>query len=188
MSSAHPGTPGADTGAATATSRPAGRPVGEIVFAALLLALGVYCLAGVFGIRVPVSARVGPTAFPVLVSVILIGSSAAVLIGVLRGRRGTAEEGEDVDPDAATDWLTLAKIVGLVVAHLLLIPVTGWAIAAGVLFGGCAWSLGAKRWWIALLVGLGIGLVLQIVFGELLGLSLPLGPLLGWVDPLIGGV
>jgi putative tricarboxylic transport membrane protein len=191
MSTPHPDSSEAGTGAATATSRPAGRlanrPVGELIFALLLLAIGLYCLVGVFGIRVPSGARVGPTAFPILVSVILIGSSVAVLIGVLRGQRGAAEEGEDVDPTASTDWLTLAKIVGLVVAHLLLIPLVGWAIAAAVLFGGCAWSLGAKRWWVAILVGLGIGLVLQIVFGELLGLSLPLGPALGWLGPIFGG-
>jgi putative tricarboxylic transport membrane protein len=40
---------------------------------------------------------------------------------------------------------------------------------------------------VAILVGLGIGLVLQIVFGELLGLSLPLGPALGWLGPIFGG-
>jgi putative tricarboxylic transport membrane protein len=123
---------------------------------------------------------VGPTVFPILVSGILITSATVVLIGVLRGKTGAAEEGEDIDPTARTDWGTVAKLAGLLVAHLLLVNVIGWAFAAALLFGGAAWALGAKRWWVALLVGLGMGLTIQFIFGSLLGLSLPLGPALGW--------
>jgi len=54
-----------------------------------------------------------------------------------------------------------------------------------VLFGGVAWSLGAKRWWAALLIGLALGLIVYVLFGGLLGLSLPSGPLLTWLDPLL---
>jgi putative tricarboxylic transport membrane protein len=159
--------------------------LGELVFAAMAFALGLFALIGSFGIRVPESNRVGPTVFPVLVAAILLVSSAAVLFGVLRGHVGAPEESEDVDLSHKTDWLAIAKLVVLVVVHLVLIGFVGWAVAAAILFGGAAWSLGAKRWWVALLVGLGLGLVIQILFGELLGLSLPLGPLLGWLGPLI---
>ena len=38
----------------------------------------------------------------------------------------------------------LAKITALVVAHLALLEYIGWAPAAALLFGGVAWSLGAK--------------------------------------------
>jgi len=82
-----------------------------------MLALGVFALAGVFGIHVPVGATVGPTVFPIFVSVVLLGSAVAVLIGVLRGQRADLEDSEDIDPDAKTDWLTLAKIVGALLAH-----------------------------------------------------------------------
>lgn len=191
--------PPAATEAGSASSRPSGPPatrspaapptlgarLGELIFAGLLLVLGIVALVGSFGIRVPGTAQVGPTVFPILVSVLLLVSSTALIIGVLRGRLGHAEESEDLDATAKTDWLTLAKLVGLVVAHLVLVPLIGWAPAAAVLFGGAAWSLGAKKWWVAFLVGIAVGLVIQIVFGELLGLSLPLGPLLGWLGPLI---
>jgi putative tricarboxylic transport membrane protein len=159
--------------------------LGEIVFAGVSIALGLFALIGSFGIRVPESNRVGPTVFPVMVAVILLVSSVAVMIGVLRGRLGSPEESEDVDLSHGTDWIAILKLVVLVVAHLLLIGLVGWWLAAAVLFGGAAWSLGAKRWWVALLVGLGLGLAIQILFGELLGLSLPLGPVLGWLGPLI---
>lgn len=156
-------------------------PIGELVFAALMVALGVFALVGVFAIHVPVGAHVGPRVFPIFVAVILLGSAVAVLIGVLRGQRGVPEDGEDIDQSLPTDWLTMLKIAGLVVAHLLLVEPVGWVPAAALLFGGVAWSLGARRWWMALLIGTGLALVIQIVFGGLLGLSLPWGPALGWL-------
>lgn len=159
-------------------------PHGELVFAALMVALGVFALAGVFTIHVPAGAQVGPTVFPLFVSVLLLGSAVAVLVGVLRGHRGVPEEGEDVDQSLPTDWLTLLKIVALVVAHLLLIEPLGWAPAAALLFGGVAWALGAGRWWMALLIGAVIAVMVQVVFGGLLGLSLPWGPALGWLGRL----
>jgi putative tricarboxylic transport membrane protein len=146
-----------------------------------MLALGVFALVGAFSIHVPVGVKVGPTVFPIFVSLVLLGSAAAVIVAVLRGHRAQLEEGEDIDPDARTDWLTLAKIVGAVVAHLLLIDVIGWAPAAAVLFGVVAWALGAKRWWLAFVIGLALGVVVQVVFGGLMGLSLPWGPALGWL-------
>jgi len=100
---------------------------------------------------------------------------------VLRGERGGGEEAEDIDASLPTDWVTLAKLAGLVVAHLLLIEPLGWAPAAALLFGGVAWSLDAKRWWMAFLIGIVVALVIQVVFGGLLGLSLPWGPALGWL-------
>ncbi len=160
-------------------------PIGELIFAVLTFALGVFALVGSFGIRVPESNRVGPTVFPVLVSAILMAAAIAVVVGLLRGRSGSPESAEDVDVSLRPDWLTIAKLVGLLVAHLVLIEIIGWALAAAALFGGAAWVLGAKRWWVALLVGVGLGLTVQIVFGELLGLSLPLGPALSWLGPLI---
>lgn len=156
-------------------------PVGELAFALVMVALGVFALVGVFAIHVPVGSQVGPTVFPIFVAVLLLGSAVAVLVGVLRGQRGVPEDGEDVDQSLPTDWITLLKIVAFLVAHLLLIEAIGWAPAAAILFGGVAWSLGAKRWWMALLIGVVLALVVQTVFGGLLGLSLPWGPALGWL-------
>lgn len=156
-------------------------PVGELIFALLMLALGVFAFAGVFAIHVPVGATVGPTVFPVFVAIILLGAAVSVLVNILRGERGVPEGAEDIDLSLPADWLTLVKIAGFLVAHLLLIEPLGWAAAAALLFGGVAWSLGAKRWWVALLVGVVLALVVQVVFGGLLGLSLPWGPALGWL-------
>ncbi|GAA1699828.1 hypothetical protein GCM10009792_19890 [Microcella alkalica] len=174
---------GTDTADPVDASRGRGR-LGEFVFAGLSLALGLFAVVGASSIRVPDSANaVGPTAFPYLVGGILIVSSLGVLVEVLRGRLGAQEEGEDIDATVGTDWLTLAKIVIAIIAHIALIPIIGWAFAAAVLFAIAAWALGAARWWVAALVGLALGLAIQLGFGLGLGLSLPAGPLLG---PILG--
>jgi putative tricarboxylic transport membrane protein len=171
---------------AHAVSETPGRRVGEFIFAALSLALGIFVLAGAFAIRVPgAGTQVGPRVFPFLVSAILIGSAVMVLVELLRGTVVEEEGSEDIEAGAKTDWVTLLKLVVFVIAHLVLIDILGWAIAAAILFGGVAWSLGARRWWVALLIGLALGLVVQIVFGGFLGLSLPLGPVFGWLAPFI---
>ncbi|WP_309065502.1 tripartite tricarboxylate transporter TctB family protein [Microbacterium sp.] len=156
-------------------------PIGELVFALIMLALGVFALVGVFTIHAPAGNRVGPTVFPLFVSILLLASAVAVLIGILRGKRAEVEDSEDIDPTLPTDWLAIAKLVGAVVAHLLLIDLIGWAPAAALLFGLVAWSLGARRWWLAFVVGIVLALIVQVVFGGLLGLSLPWGPAFGWL-------
>lgn len=161
-----------------------GDRIGELIFAGLVLALGLYTFVGSFAIRTPAGAQVGPRVFPYLVAAILIGSGVALVIGVLRGRLGAREEGEDIDPDAKTDWWTIAKIVSLVLASILLLEILGWWMVGAILFGGAAWSLGAKRWWLAFLVGLVLGIGTQILFGEGLGLFLPRGMLFdAWYGP-----
>lgn len=157
----------------------------EFVFAGFALAIGVFVLIGANSIRATgAGVQVGPKVFPYLVSGILIVSAIMVLVDIWRGRLGPQEEAEDADATATTDWLTLAKLTSFVVAHLFLISVIGWPLAAALLFGGVAWTLGARKWWVGVLIGLGLGLTVQFVFGGLLGLSLPLGPLLAWLEPL----
>ncbi|MCD2443758.1 tripartite tricarboxylate transporter TctB family protein [Agromyces sp. SYSU K20354] len=169
-------------------SAPVRAPIGEFVFAGVCAALGVYAIVGAGFIRVPPGSAsvLGPRVFPYAVGLLLVAASVAVIVQVARGHRGVPDDGEDIDPDAPTDWLTVAKLVACFLTQLLLIEWAGWPFAVMVLFGGAAWSLGAKRWWAALLIGLGLGLTTQLVFGAWLGLSLPAGPLLDWI-PIFHG-
>ena len=96
---------------------------------------------------------------------------------------------EPAPGDAASDarvWrLRLALVAGyLLVAHLALIEVAGWPVAAVVLFFGAAWTLGAV-WWKALVVAVVLAVVVQALFASGLGLSLPAGVLEG--VPLLDG-
>lgn len=149
--------------------------IGELVFACVVLCLGIYAFVGAFAIRVPAGAHVGPRVFPYLVSFILVIAGVSLVVGVLRGHLGAREEGEDIDPNAKTDWWTLGKLVAILIITIFVLEFLGWWMTAALLFGGAAWTLGAKKWWVALLVGLGLGIGTQLLFGEGLGLFLPRG-------------
>lgn len=160
---------------------------GELVLAAATAALGGYVLVAAGSITVPGSTNtLGPRAFPYLVGGMLVAAGVALVVLVLSGRAGEEEGGEDVDPTVRTDWLTVVLLVATLVVHVFTINVIGWPFAAAVLFAGAAVVLGARPWWRAALAGLVLGLVVQVIFGGLLGLSLPPGPLLEGVPFLRG--
>jgi putative tricarboxylic transport membrane protein len=155
------------------------RPIGEILFALLFVSVGAAGLLTAGSIPIPPSETgIGPRAFPYIVCGLLVIVGTGIVVQVLRGKVGQAEEGEDLDVTAKTDWVALAKLVGFVILHIFLIEPAGWPVAAAVLFSGAAWSLEAKPLWRAVLISVLLALVLQYVFGGLLGISLPPGPLL----------
>ncbi len=155
------------------------RATGEILFALLFVSVGVAGLLTAGSIPIPPSETgIGPRAFPYIVCGMLVLFGAGIVGQVLRGKVGQAEESEDLDAGARTDWMALAKIVGFVVLHIFLIEPAGWPVAAAVLFSGAAWSLETKPLWKAIGLSVILALVLQYVFGGLLGVSLPPGPLL----------
>ncbi len=163
-----------------------GRQVEEYVFGGLIVALGIFTLVEAGTIRVPPSASsVGPRAFPYAVGFLLVVTGLAAVVATVRGKLGEQEEAEDVDANARTDWLTVAKLMVLLVAHLALIDLVGWPVAAAVLFAGAAWTLGARPWWKVLLIAVVLSLVIQIAFASGLGLSLPAGIFEG--VPLLDG-
>lgn len=158
-------------------------PIGDYFFALGGIVAGVVVAIGATSIRVPPGSTnaIGPRAFPYLVALMLVVSAVAVIIATLRGHGGQAEEGEDVDEHARTDWTTVGVLTILFLVFGLMIEPIGWPIAVTVLFSGSAWKLGASRWWMALIIGAIMGLLTQYLFGTLLGISLPAGPLLDWI-------
>lgn len=176
-----------DGAAPDAPTEPPRRRWGELVLAAATTALGGYVLVAAGSITVPGSTNtLGPRAFPYLVGGMLVAAGIALVVLVLSGRAGEEEGGEDVDPTVRTDWLTVLLLVVTLVVHVFAINLIGWPFAAALLFGGAAVILGARPWWRAAVAGLVLGLVVQVIFGGLLGLSLPAGPLLEGVPFLRG--
>lgn len=169
-------------GAATADpgSR-AGRPRvgGELVFALLVAGLGAFILLTTGDIYQPPSATtVGPRVFPYVVGTGLSVIGVLLVVAVLRGHTGQPEQSEDVDSEARTSWVTLALLAVVLVVHVNLIVPAGWPIAAAVLFFGCAVTLGERRFVRTALIAVALGVGLHLLFGQLLGVSLPPGPLL----------
>ncbi len=110
--------------------------------------------------------------------VALVISGIFVLADALRGRLGAPEAGEDIDSDASTDWVALAKITAAFAVHILLVDQIGWALAGALLFTMVAWSLGApiRK---AAIIGLILGFAIQALFVTALGVTLPAGPFEG---------
>ena len=152
--------------------------------------LGVALLLGVVGLVVRVDAlrmdapttesvRVGPQAFPLAVAVLLLVCAVALALDVLRGGRGVAEEGEDVDLTAPTEWRVVLPLLGVFVANVLLIDVLGWVVSGALLFLGCAWSLGSRHHVRDALISVTLSLVTFYGFYLGLGIHLPAGVLEG---------
>ncbi|MEV0810363.1 tripartite tricarboxylate transporter TctB family protein, partial [Micromonospora sp. NPDC050200] len=153
---------------------------GELAFGVLLLAVAVTVLVDAAGLRASTSASgVGPAFFPTIVGVTLFAVAAALVVEVLRGHRGTPDEGEgDVDP-SRTQLRPALLVVGAVLAHGLLLDLAGYVVAAFVAFWGIAYALGARHPVRTPAISLGVAVVVFLGFTYGLGIDLPAGPLEG---------
>ncbi|HJB64643.1 MAG TPA: tripartite tricarboxylate transporter TctB family protein [Candidatus Microbacterium pullistercoris] len=149
--------------------------VGELIFVGAILAFSALGVLLSGAIREPVGSSnvLGARVLPYVVTAFMCLTALAAFIATLRGRVGTPEEGEDVDESVGTSWRTVALLVIAFASLMVVIPIAGWPVAVTVLFTGSALALGAKSWWRALLIGAGLGVLTQVLFGILLGLSLP---------------
>jgi putative tricarboxylic transport membrane protein len=155
------------------------RNTGEAVMALLLAVVGVYLLIDAGAIAVPGSSNtIGPRFFPYLVGGLTVLTGAALAIRTLRGDRGPADDSEDVDLDAPTDWRAVGVIAVAFLAQALLINVVGWPLAVALMFAAVAWALGAVGIARPFLVGLLAGCVVWIIFVKALNVALPGGVVL----------
>ncbi|WP_146793692.1 tripartite tricarboxylate transporter TctB family protein [Agrococcus baldri] len=174
-------TAGAPSGA-PAASRSA--RIEAMAFVGFLVLLSIAVLIATTTIREPPGSTntLGARVVPYAVGGLLLVSSLVVLVQQLRGRFGHAEAGEDVDLEHGTSWGVTGIVMLSFLSLMVTIPHLGWPLGVTVLFTGASLALGAKRWWAAALIGLTMGVVTQIVFGTLLGLSLPVtGTLTSWI-------
>jgi putative tricarboxylic transport membrane protein len=152
--------------------------------------LGVALLLGAAGVIVFLDASrlaitysqadpVGPKTLPYLVSGLLVICAVLLAINVLRGGRGEAEGGEDVDLTHPADWKTVLPLAGAFVANILLIDWAGWVISGTVLFWGCVWALGSRHYVRDALIAIGLSVLTFYGFYLGLGIHLPAGLLEG---------
>jgi putative tricarboxylic transport membrane protein len=155
----------------------------ELGVCALLAALGVLVLVDATRIHTDFAQRgpIGPKAVPFLVGGLLLVVAALLARDVLRGGRGEAEGGEDVDLAAPADWRTVLLLCGAFLANAALIGVAGFPISGAILFWGAAYALGSRHFVRDPLIAAGLSVVTFLVFNNLLGVPLPGGPLMGVV-------
>jgi putative tricarboxylic transport membrane protein len=153
----------------------------ELGVCALLLALGVLVLTDALTMDVDITQRgpVGPKTVPVVVGVGLLVIAALLAVDVLRGGRGEAEGGEDVDLSEPADWRTVLLLSGIFLGAAALIEPAGFPVAGALLFWGAAFALGSRRLDRDPLIAAVLSLITYVVFDKLLGVPLPGGPLMG---------
>ncbi|MGM7665542.1 tripartite tricarboxylate transporter TctB family protein [Microbacterium sp. A93] len=163
------------TGASAVAGAPRSRKLGELFFVGVILAFAVVALVMTGFIREPIGSSnvLGARVVPYAVTALMLVASAGAIIAVLRGDVGAPDEGEDVDTEARTSWKTVILLALSFISLIVVIPLAGWPVAVAVLFTGASLALGAGSWWRALLLGAGLGVLTQLLFGTLLGLSLP---------------
>lgn len=143
-----------------------------------LAAVGVYLVVSTHGIATPPGeSGIGPRFIPYLVGGAMILIGVSLTVAVLRGDRGHAEEGEDVDAEATTDWRTLMPIVVVLVAYLFVLEPLGYLLSTVLLFAGTAWSLGARNVRMLVLLSILVPFVTYMLFTRGLGMYLPNGVL-----------
>ncbi|HET9758957.1 MAG TPA: tripartite tricarboxylate transporter TctB family protein [Nocardioidaceae bacterium] len=166
-------------GSQSRRGRLAGRS--ELGVALLLGVVGVVVLVDAAGIHAPYSQAdpVGPRTVPFLVAGLLLVCAVGLAVNVLRGGHGEAEEGEDVDLTAPTEWRVVLPLVGTFVANVLLIDVLGWVISGALLFWGSSWALGSRHPVRDAVISLALSLATFYGFYLGLGVLLPAGVLEG---------
>ncbi|MFJ7084565.1 tripartite tricarboxylate transporter TctB family protein [Streptomyces griseus] len=153
----------------------------ELGVCVLLFALGALVLTDALTMHVDIAQRgpIGPRTVPFVVGAGLLLVGALLAVDVLRGGRGEAEGGEDVDLDEPADWRTVLLLAGVFLATAVLIGPLGFPIAGALLFWGSAYALGSRHHDRDPLIAAGLSLFTYFVFDNLLGVPLPGGPLMG---------
>ncbi|WBB60724.1 tripartite tricarboxylate transporter TctB family protein [Streptomyces sp. WMMC500] len=152
----------------------------ELGVCVLLLALGVVVLTDALTMDTDYAQRgpVGPEAVPTVVGTALLVVAALLAVDVLRGGKGEAEGGEDVDLDAPSEWRTVLLLAGVFLATAFLIGEVGFPVAGALLFWGAAYALGSRAFGTDPLVAAVLSVTTYLVFNNLLGVPLPGGPLM----------
>lgn len=142
--------------------------------AVVLALVGVYTVVDARGLNVGFGDPVGPRVFPYVIGTVMILLAVLLAVATARGDVPQAEEGEDVDLTTPPDWLTVAKLVAILVVNIVLVNVLGWAITGAFVFAGCAWALGSRT----LVRDIVVGVVLAVAswYFFYVGLGVPLAP------------
>ncbi|MBK3555140.1 tripartite tricarboxylate transporter TctB family protein [Streptomyces sp. MBT56] len=176
-----PAEPAGPTGVSGGGARAWLRERSELGVSLLLFALGVLVLTDALTMDVDIAQRgpIGPRTVPFVVGAGLLLVGALLAVDVLRGGRGEAEGGEDVDLDEPADWRTVLLLTGVFLGAAVLIGPLGFPIAGALLFWGAAYALGSRHHDRDPLIAAGLSLFTYFVFDNLLGVPLPGGPLMG---------
>jgi len=117
----------------------------------------------------PVNARV----FPTILGVGLL--FAALLLAV--EERGRQHQEPAADDGARPDLRLVAAISGWMLLYILALERAGFILATSVFLAGLTLLFHRRRPWVAVAASVGFAVVIHLLFVQVLGVSLPAGPL-----------
>ncbi len=164
---------------ASAERTPPDRDMAQLGLAALLVVVGAYTFYEATTLRIGFGDPVGPRLFPYVIGAITVLLGLLLVLATFRGDVPQAEGGEDIDLRQPADWVTVLKLVGVLLFTVLTISFVGWALSGAVLFVGSAWALGSRTLVRDAIVGLVLSVSSWYFFHEVLGVILPAGILDG---------
>ncbi|WP_243056609.1 tripartite tricarboxylate transporter TctB family protein [Nocardioides sp. SR21] len=142
--------------------------------AAALALVGIYTLVDARGLNVGFGDPVGPRVFPYVIGTAMILLAVLLALATARGDVAEGEAGEDIDLTSPPDWVTVGKLVAVLLLNVLFVNVLGWPVTGALLFAGCAWALGSRTLLRDLLVGAALSVGSWYFF--YVGLDVPLPP------------
>ena len=146
----------------------------QLGLAAVLLGTGLYTVYNATTLEVGFADPVGPRLFPYVIGTVLVVLAVLLTIATFAGSRPEADEGEDVDLTQRADWVTVVKLIAVLVFTIATVDLLGWAVTGAVLFTGAAWALGSRTLVRDVIVGLVISVGSWYAF--YVGLGIPLTP------------
>ncbi|MDB6455182.1 tripartite tricarboxylate transporter TctB family protein [Falsirhodobacter sp. 20TX0035] len=144
--------------------------LGPVLVASAVLLTGIGVLWASTLIHVsPAYARIGPTVFPRIVGAALAVLGVLLLVNAFAGRWQCEATDAEEPP---LDLVPLAWVAGGLVLNLLLIAQIGFILSSTLMYLLVAKGFGARRIWLAALVGFILALVAYFGFAQLLGLRM----------------
>ncbi|KQR26180.1 tripartite tricarboxylate transporter TctB family protein [Microbacterium sp. Leaf151] len=86
---------------------------------------------------------------------------------------GIDEEDDDIALPDRRGVLRVAIVAGSLVLAAILLPVLGYLLTMTLLLFSVMTLVSARRWWVALLIAVGVAVISRFVFADLLGTALP---------------
>jgi putative tricarboxylic transport membrane protein len=149
---------------------------GELVFTSFLFLAGIVVLTDTTLLReTGALSYISPKIFAYAVGIMLTVLPLIQIFQVLRGNLGTPEGIEGGEVSKTVNWFSLALAIGALFFYTLFIELLGFIVAAGVLFMGLAYALGATKLGRLAIISFGLSALLFFGFTQLLQLPLPLG-------------
>src|SRR5215218_3094879 len=93
----------------------------QYVLAAGLAVVGILTIVDARALNVGFGDPVGPRVFPYVIGAVMV----LLAVATARGDVAEGEEGEDIDLTTPPDWLTVGKLVGILVLNIALVNLLG---------------------------------------------------------------